>query len=153
MPMKASGHLSNVFLGMPKLLAIDYGLARCGIAITDDLQIIASGLTAVPTREIWAFLHELFKTEEIETVVVGDPSDLFGKETHATNPANEFCEELGKKFPSISIARVDETYTSKMAMDAMIQGGMKKSKRREKGMVDMVSATIILQSYMDSLSA
>lgn len=153
MPNGSKAPFPSVFLGMSKILGIDYGLVRSGIAITDELRIIASGLTTVQTKEIWDFLAKTIPNEKVEIVVVGEPHDLMGRETHGTEPANKFCESLAKRYPKLQIERVDETYTSKMAMDAMIAGGMKKSKRREKGMVDMVSATLILQSYLESLSA
>jgi putative Holliday junction resolvase len=150
---EGKGHFPSVFLGMSKILGIDYGLARCGIAITDENRIIASGLTTVPSKEIWTFLNNTIPKEAVEIVVVGEPHDLMGRDTHATEPANKFCESLVKRFPKVQVVRVDETYTSKMAMEAMVTGGMKKSKRREKGMVDMISATLILQSYLESPNA
>lgn len=138
---------------MSKILGIDYGVVRSGIAITDENRIIASGLTHILTKQMWDFLARTFENELIEIIVVGEPFDLMGRETHGTEPANKFCKDFAKRYPKIKIERVDETYTSKMAMEAMIAGGMRKSKRREKGMVDMVSATLILQSYLESSSS
>jgi putative Holliday junction resolvase len=134
---------------MPRIMAIDYGKKRCGIAVTDPLQIIANGLTTVPTHEIFSFLTEYFKKEETETIVVGEPKRLDGTATHSTIPTEKFAEQLKKQFPQMKIERVDERFTSKMAFQTMIDSGLKKKDRRNKELVDEISACIILQSYME----
>lgn len=137
---------------MGKILAIDYGMKRTGIAITDSSKIFATGLTTVATNEIYVFLTQLMKDEEIETIVVGKPMNLQNLPTDATKPSDTLAKKIGKLFPEIKIERVDERFTSKLAKQAMFAGGMKKKDRRDKKMVDKISATIILQSYLDSLS-
>ncbi len=134
---------------MAQLMGIDFGTKRTGIAVTDDLQIIASGLTTVETPKIWEFLTEYFAKKEVETVVIGEPLSLDGTETHNTQPANEFTKEFAKRFPNINIERIDESFTSKMAFQTMLASGISKKKRRNKGLVDKISATIILQSFME----
>lgn len=135
---------------MPRILAIDYGTKRCGIAVTDPLQIIANGLTTVGTREIFSFLEIYFAKEEVETIVVGEPKRMSGEATDATVHINTFVKQLGQKFPAKKIERVDERFTSKMAFKTMIDSGLKKKDRRDKGLIDEISATIILQSYMEA---
>jgi putative holliday junction resolvase len=133
---------------MARILSVDFGMKRCGFAETDDLQIIASPLSTVDTKVALDFIKDYISKYEVETIVVGDPRRWDDSETHATRPANEFCEKLTKLFPHIPIAREDESFTSKMAMQTMIDGGMKKKDRRVKGNLDKISAAIILQSYM-----
>lgn len=133
---------------MPRLLAIDYGTKRCGIAVSDPLQIIAQGLTTVHSKDILSFLEDYFKKEEVETIVVGEPKRLSGEPTDATKYVELFVKQLAKKFPGKKIERVDERFTSKMAFQTMIDSGLKKKDRRNKELVDEISATIILQSYM-----
>lgn len=135
---------------MPRIMAIDYGSKRCGIAVTDPLQIIANGLTTVSTHELFTFLENYFAKEEVETIVVGEPKRLNGTATHATPLVNAFVQQLSKKFPAKKIERVDERFTSKMAFQTMIDSGLKKKDRANKALVDEVSATIILQSYMET---
>lgn len=137
---------------MAKLMGIDYGTKRTGIAVTDDLQIIASGLTTVETKNIWSFLKEYFEKNQVEAVVIGEPLALNGSETDNTKPANKFALDFIKKFPEIKVDRIDESFTSKMAFQTMIASGISKKKRRDKGLVDKISATIILQSYMEMIS-
>lgn len=134
---------------MPRILAIDYGTKRCGIAVTDSLQIIANGLTTVGTREIFTFLETYFAKEEVETIVVGEPKRLNGEATDSTAQVNAFVKQLTQKFPAKKIERIDERFTSKMAFQTMIDSGLKKKDRRDKGLIDEISATIILQSYME----
>lgn len=134
---------------MPRILAIDYGTKRCGIAVTDPLQIIANGLTTVNRHEIFTFLENYFSREEVETIVVGEPKKLSGEATDATAHVNAFVKQLSQKFPGKKIERIDERFTSKMAFQTMIDSGLKKKDRRDKGLIDEISATIILQSYME----
>lgn len=134
---------------MARLLAIDYGTKRCGIAVSDPLQIIATGLTTVHSKDILTFLENYFKKEPVETIVVGEPKRMSGEATDATVHVENFVKQLRKKFPEIKIARVDERFTSKMAFQTMIDSGLKKKDRQNKELVDEISATIILQSYME----
>lgn len=133
---------------MPRILAIDYGTKRCGLAETDDLQMIASPLIALPPEELIVFLGEYLRKYQVEVIVVGDPRRLDDTETHASKPANDFANRLKRLFPQVKIDREDEALTSKMAMQSMLMGGMKKKDRREKSNLDKVSAAIILQSYL-----
>jgi putative holliday junction resolvase len=136
---------------MGKILAFDYGLKRTGIAITDDLKMIGSPLDTIETKNLIAWLEKLLLKEKIELFVVGEARRLNGDASETTFQQLKFTELLHKKFPQIAIARVDETYTSKIAAAAMVQGGMKKSDRQRKENLDKVSAAIILQSYLDGL--
>lgn len=137
---------------MGKILAIDYGMKRTGIAITDSSKIFATGLTTVASNEIYSFISKITQEEEIETIVVGKPMNLQNQPTDATKPSDTLAKKLGNLYPTIKIERVDERFTSKMAKKAMFDGGMKKKDRRDKKMVDKISATIILQSFLDSQS-
>lgn len=137
---------------MGKILAIDYGMKRVGVAITDSSNIIATGLDTVATNEIYNFIADLLKKEAVDCIVIGDPKNLQNKETDATKPANTFAKNIKKRHPELEIARVDERFTSKMAFQAMIDGGLKKKDRRDKKMVDKISATIILQSYLEQIN-
>jgi len=133
---------------MPRILAIDYGLKRTGIAVSDPLKIIANALTTVDTSALFSFLEGYFKKEAVELILVGEPKNLDNSDTHATLPVKKLIEQLEKKFPNIPVKTVDERYTSKMASQAMIDMGMKKKQRQDKGMVDRIAATIMLQEYM-----
>jgi putative Holliday junction resolvase len=135
---------------MGRLLAIDYGLKRCGIAVTDPLKIIASPLEMVPTVSLIAFLKSYMDKEQVEAIVLGKPMDLYQQETDSSQAVFTFFEKLKKELPNTPIHWHDERYTSKMAQRALIDGGMRKSQRRIKGNVDKVSAAIILQSYMQA---
>ena len=137
---------------MARILAVDYGGKRVGLAVTDTLQMIAGGLTTVATKEIFIFLKNYFAKEIVECVVVGEPKRLNNTETHSTEMTEKFVKELKQKYPSLKVERMDERFTSKMAFQTMIDGGLKKKDRRNKETVDMVSATIILQSYMEELN-
>ena len=130
-------------------MAIDYGTKRCGIAVTDPLQIIANGLTTVATHDIFTFLENYFSKEPVETIVVGEPKKLSGEKTHATDLVDSFVRQLSKKFPTIRIETADERFTSKMAFRTMIESGLKKKDRQNKALIDEISATILLQWYMD----
>lgn len=138
---------------MGRLLAIDYGKKRTGLAVTDPLKIIATALETVPTDTLLNYLEEYQKQEEIEAFVIGKPQSLQGEETDATPLVEKFVQELTKKYPTIPIHQHDERFTSKIALNAMIAGGTSKKYRQNKGNLDKVSAVIILQSYMESLNA
>ncbi len=135
---------------MAKALGIDYGKKRVGIAISDSLQIIASALTTIDTPNIFTFLKDLLEKEEIDCFVVGEPKNLDGTPTDSTVITKEFVAKLSKKYPHISIKRIDERFTSKIAKQSILDAGIKKMKRRDKALVDKVSAAIILQSYLDA---
>lgn len=133
---------------MGKVLGIDYGLKRTGIAITDALQIIASGLTTVPTHSLDDFISNIVIKEDIECFVVGNPKKLDGTNTDMTLPVKRFINRLQKLYPDITSFQIDERFTSKIAKKAIFTSGVKKKKRRNKALVDEVSATIILQNYL-----
>ena len=135
---------------MARLLAIDYGTKRTGIAVTDEFQIIASGLTTVNTKELLAFLKDYTTKEKVEVFVIGEPKQMNNKVSESEADILSFIEKLKKAIPDIPIARVDERFTSKMAFQTMIDSGLKKNQRKNKALVDEISATIILQSYMSS---
>ena len=135
---------------MAKALGIDYGKKRVGIAISDSLQIIASALTTIDTLNIFTFLKDLLEKEEIDCFVIGAPKNLDGTSTDSTVITKEFVAKLSKKYPHISIKRIDERFTSKIAKQSILDAGIKKMKRRDKSLVDKVSAAIILQSYLDA---
>ena len=134
---------------MGRVVALDYGSKRVGIAITDPLKIIATPLETVPTKEIINFLKGYDEMEKIEEFVVGIPYDLKGNPTNATPLVKDFVIKLQRGFPGKQISLEDEKYTSKIAIAAMVAGGMKKKDRRKKENVDKISATIILQSYLE----
>ncbi|HXB30223.1 MAG TPA: Holliday junction resolvase RuvX [Puia sp.] len=133
---------------MPRIMAIDYGLKRTGIAVTDPLKIIASALTTIESARIFTFLEEYLKKEMVELILIGDPRNLDDSPTDLTTDIQRIIGILNKKFPEIPIKKVDERYTSLMASRALVDMGMKKSRRREKGMVDQVAATMMLQEYL-----
>lgn len=135
---------------MPRILCIDYGKKRTGIAVTDPLQIIATGLTTVDSSELISFLKTYFQHEEVELIVIGEPKNLDDSDTHATPLVNAIIKKLEKEFPNIPIKKVDERFTSKMAKQAMIEMGMKKKDRRNKRTVDEIAATIMLQEFMSN---
>jgi putative Holliday junction resolvase len=136
---------------MPRIMAIDYGLKRTGIAVTDPLQIIASGLTTVESPKLIAFLKDYFKKEVVELVLVGEPKNWDDSDTHATPLVRELLARLQKEFPAMPLLTVDERYTSKMASRAMIDMGLKKKQRQNKALVDEIAATIMLQEYLEKL--
>jgi putative holliday junction resolvase len=137
---------------MARILAIDYGLKRTGLAVTDPLQIIANGLTTVDSPSLINYLKEYFKTEQVEMIIIGEPKNWDDSDTHATPLVKKIVERLKKEFPQIPITMVDERYTSKMASRAMIDMGMKKKQRRNKALIDEIAATIILQEYLERSS-
>jgi putative holliday junction resolvase len=134
---------------MPRIIAIDYGLKRVGLAVTDPLQIIATPLETVETRHLMDFLKKYTQTEEVETIVVGHPTRLDGQDTHTTQAVLQLVETLKNVFPDQKIDLHDERFTSSMALKALIASGTKKKDRQQKGNIDKVSAAIILQSFMD----
>jgi putative Holliday junction resolvase len=135
---------------MYKALGIDYGLKRTGLAITDALQMIASPLETIETPLLFDFLQKLFSKEKINVLVVGEARHLDGNASDITIAQQKFCDELTKKFPDKKIIRIDEMFTSKLASQAMLMGGMKKKDRMVKGNLDKISAAIILQSYLEN---
>jgi putative holliday junction resolvase len=137
---------------MPRILSIDYGLKRTGIAVTDPLKIIATGLTTIETPQLFNFLKDYFKKEEVELIIIGEPKNWDESDTHATPLVRKAIVRLQKEFPAIPVKTVDERYTSKMASRAMIDMGMKKKQRQNKALVDEIAATIILQEYLQSIS-
>ena len=135
---------------MGRILAIDYGTKRTGIAITDEMQIIASGLTTVDTKELLSFLKNYVDSEKVDKFVVGLPKQMNNMASESESYIQKFLEQLTKAIPNIPIERVDERFTSKMAFQTMIDSGLKKNQRKNKALVDEISATLILQSYLYS---
>jgi putative holliday junction resolvase len=133
---------------MARILALDYGKKRTGIAVTDPMQIIATGLTTIDSHELIPFLKKYMEIETVELIIIGMPLNLDDSDTHGTGPAKKAIERIQKAFPIMPIKEVDERYTSKMAKSAMIEMGMKKKDRQVKGNVDVIAATIMLQEYM-----
>lgn len=133
---------------MGRILAIDFGKKRTGIAITDELKIIASGLTTVATGELLDFLKDYLSKEKVTLFLVGKPKQMNNLDSKSEVLIKPFLKKLANAFPHIPIERVDERFTSKMAFQTMIDGGLKKKQRRDKGLIDEISATIILQSYL-----
>jgi len=133
---------------LSRILSIDYGLKRTGIAVTDPLQIIATGLATVESKQLIPFLKDYFSKETVELIIIGEPKNMDDSDTHATPLVEKCIKELQKNFPSIPIKKVDERFTSKMASQAMIDMGMKKKQRRNKALVDEIAATILLQEYL-----
>ena len=135
---------------MPRIISIDYGLKRTGLAVTDPLQIIATGLTTVESKQLIPFLKDYFSREEVELIIIGEPKNWDDTDTHATPLVEKCIKDLQKNFPLIPIKKVDERFTSKMAKDAMLEMGLKKHQRRNKKLVDEIAATIMLQEYLNS---
>jgi len=136
---------------MARILAIDYGLKRTGIAVTDPLQIIASALTSIESARIFTFLQEYLAKEKVELILIGDPRNLDDSPTDLTADVQRIIGIMQRKFPSIPIKTIDERYSSVMASRAMVDMGMKKSRRREKGQVDQTAATMMLQEWLSKL--
>ena len=134
---------------MSRILAVDYGQKRTGLAVTDPLQIIANGLDTVSSNDIVDYLKKYFSREDVELVVIGYPKQMNNAPSDAVRYVNEFIRKFEKNFPDIKYVLMDERFTSKMALQTMIDGGIKKQQRRDKALVDKISATIILQSYME----
>ena len=135
---------------MGRLLAIDYGVKRTGLAITDEMQIIASGLTTVDTSGLIAYLKEYISVESVDAFIIGLPKQMDNSVSESEKYIQIFISKLEKEIPSVPIVRVDERFTSKMAFQTMIDSGLKKQQRRNKALIDEISATIILQSYLSS---
>ena len=133
---------------MARLLAIDFGTKRTGIAITDEMQIIASGLTTVSTKDLISFLKDYFAKEDVELIVIGEPKQKDGTHSDVEVCIKNFIIKLVKAFPTLRIERMDERFTSKIALKTMIESGLSKKKRQNKSLVDEISATIILQDYL-----
>jgi len=134
---------------MGRIIAIDYGLKRTGLAVTDPLKIIASPLETIQTVDLFDWLKTYFKKENVEHIVIGMPTNLDQSETHATKPVLQCIHQLKNQFPEIPISQLDERFTSKIAQQTLILGGMKKKERRKKENIDKVSASLILQSYLE----
>ena len=135
---------------MGRILAIDYGTKRTGIAVTDEMQIIASGLTTVDTKELLEFLKNYTTKEKVEKIVVGLPKQMDNTASESEVYIQKFLIQLAKAIPNIPVDRVDERFTSKMAFKSMIDSGLKKKQRKNKALIDEISATLILQSYLSS---
>jgi putative Holliday junction resolvase len=135
--------------GMGRILAIDYGKKRVGLAVTDPSQIIANKLTTVATNELWDFLQNYFSKENVDEVIIGYPRQLNNQPSEAVTYINPFIKKFKREYPEMNLELMDERFTSKMAFQTMIDGGVSKKGRRNKAMVDAISATIILQNYME----
>ncbi len=135
---------------MARILALDYGKKRTGIAVTDEMQLIASGLATVETENLFDFLKAYLVKESVAQVIVGEPKQMDGKPSEAEELIQPFLKKLEQMFPQIPIARQDERFTSKMAVQSMIDSGVKKKKRQNKALIDEISATLILQSYLNA---
>jgi putative Holliday junction resolvase len=133
---------------LARIICIDYGGKRCGLAVTDPLQIIATALTTVDTKDLFIYLAAYVAKEPVELILIGEPLNLDDTPTHATPLVKKAIIELEKKFPSIPIKTVDERYSSKNAVRAMVEMGMKKNDRRDKKTIDRVAATMLLQEYL-----
>lgn len=134
---------------MARIISIDYGLKRTGLAVTDPMQIIATGLCTVETPQLMNFLKDYVSKEPVEKIIIGDPRNLDDSDTHITKDVALFISRLKKTFPAIEVIGVDERFTSKMASRAMIEMGMKKKDRRNKALVDEIAATMMLQEYLE----
>ncbi len=135
---------------MGRILAIDYGRKRVGVAVTDPCQIIANGLCTVPSNDILKFIEEYTQKESVELIVVGQPKTVKNEPSESMKYINPFLNALKKRLPQIPVVLYDERFTSVLAHKAMLEGGLKKKERQDKALVDEISATIILQSYMES---
>ncbi|MFM7671179.1 MAG: Holliday junction resolvase RuvX [Bacteroidota bacterium] len=133
---------------MGRILSIDYGRKRTGIAVTDPLRIIATGLTTVESRELMNFLHDYLKREQVDLILIGWPTNWDDSPTDATPLVEKCIAKLAKSFPQIPVEKVDERFTSKMAQLALLEMGLKKKDRQNKALVDEVAATILLQEYL-----
>jgi len=133
-----------------RIIGIDYGTKRIGLAVTDPLQIIANGLDTVPSNQIFDFLDQYIEAEEVEAIVIGEPMHLDGNPSQIAPVVNEFVDKLSKRYPGLKLYRQDERFTSASAKDIILASGVKKKKRRDKGLIDKVSAILILQTFMES---
>lgn len=133
---------------MGRILALDYGGRRTGIAVTDELQLIASGLTTVATTDLMDFLKQYIASEKVELILVGEPKQKDGTHSQIEESIQEFLKRFAQLFPHMEVKRIDERYTSKIAFQSMIDSGLKKKQRQNKALIDEISATIILQQYL-----
>lgn len=133
---------------MPRILAIDYGQKRTGIAVTDEMQIIASGLTTIPSATTIDFLEDYFTKEKVEKVLIGEPKQMNGEPSQSAEIIEAFVKKFNSFFPNMPVVRVDERFTSKMAFQTMIDSGLNKNQRKNKALLDEISATIMLQDYL-----
>ncbi len=133
---------------MARILAIDYGLKRTGIAITDEMQLIASGLTTISSETVLAFLKDYFSKEKVEKVIIGEPKQMDGTPSESAVIIEKFIVLFQKEFPQMPLDRVDERFTSKMAFQTMLDSGLKKNQRKNKALIDEIAATIMLQDYL-----
>lgn len=133
---------------MPRILAIDYGQKRTGIAVTDELQIIGSGLTTIPSEETLSFLKDYFAKEKVAKVLIGEPKQMSGEPSESAPMIEAFVAKFKITFPDMKVERVDERFTSKMAFQTMIDSGLNKKQRQNKALIDEISATIMLQDYL-----
>lgn len=136
---------------MGRILAIDYGSKRVGMAVTDPMRMIASGLTTIHSKDLIAYLEEYLKKEKVDEIVVGEPKNLMNKKSDSARFIDPFVVHLSKKFPDVKIVRYDERFTSALAHQTMLLGGVKKKDRQNKETVDLISAIIILQDYLQFL--
>jgi putative Holliday junction resolvase len=134
---------------MPRILSIDYGQKRTGIAVTDEMQIIASGLTTIPSTTAIAFLTAYFAKEKVEAVLIGEPKQMNGEPSESASIIKGFVTHFTNHFPDMKVVRVDERFTSKMAFQTMIDSGLNKKQRQNKALIDEISATIMLQDYLN----
>lgn len=134
---------------MGRILAIDFGIKRTGLAVTDEMQMIAFGLTTVSTNDLISFLKDYIKKERVDLFVVGEPKQMDNTPSESEAAIQLFLKDLQNNMPSIPVSREDERFTSKMAFQTMIDSGLKKKQRKNKALIDEISATIILQSYLD----
>lgn len=137
---------------MPRILSIDYGAKRTGLAVTDPQKIIATGLAGIHTKDIEKFLIDYFKKEEVEMVIIGHPTNWDDSDTHATPLVQAFINRFKKVFPQMPIVKVDERFTSKLAVQSMVASGMKKKDRQNKNLADEIAATIMLQDYLNTIA-
>jgi len=135
---------------MARILAIDYGLKRTGLAVTDPLKIIATGLTTIDTHKLFPFLKSYFQKEEVELILIGEPKNWDETDTHATPLVKKAIHKLKREFPKIPVTTVDERYTSKLAKQSMLDMGLKRKDRQNKALVDEIAATIMLQEYLSA---
>jgi putative Holliday junction resolvase len=135
-----------------RILAIDYGQKRTGIAVTDEMQLIASGLTTIPSETAIGFLRDYFAKEKVEKVLIGEPKQMNNEPSQSTPIIEAFVEKFKNEFPNVPFERVDERFTSKMAFQTMIDSGLKKKQRQNKALIDEISATIMLQDYLSRKS-
>jgi putative Holliday junction resolvase len=133
---------------MPRILAIDYGIKRTGIAVTDEMQMIAFGLTTIASDTVISFLKEYFTKEKVTLLLVGEPKQMNGTPSQSAEIINAFVVQFQTMFPTIPVERVDERFTSKMAFQTMIDSGLTKKQRQNKALVDEIAATIMLQDYL-----